>query len=136
VEDNAIAWLQFANGGLGVVQGSTACYPGEAKRVELKGEKGAVTLIDDMPVFWQFDEERPEDAAVRKLAETAQIGGGASDPKAISVEGHRVQYEDFANAVREGREPAIPGREGRRSVAVIRAIYESSDSGRIISLDG
>ena len=134
VEDNATAWLQFAHGGLGVIQGSTCCHPGETKRVELKGEKGSVTLADDMPVFWQFDEERPEDEAARALAESAQIGGGASDPKAISVEGHRVQYEDFAAAILNNRPPAIPGREGRKAVALIRAVYESSESKAIVQL--
>jgi UDP-N-acetyl-2-amino-2-deoxyglucuronate dehydrogenase len=134
VEDNAVAWLQFQNGAVGVIQASTCCYPGEAKRVELKGEKGSVTLEDDRPIFWQFDEELPEDAEVRALAETAGIGGGASDPRAISVEGHRLQYQDFIDALQADREPAIPGREGRRSVALIRAIYESSESQNLVSL--
>jgi predicted dehydrogenase len=87
-----------------------------------------------MPIFWQFEEERPEDEAVRALAQTAQIGGGVSDPKAISVEGHRVQYEDFAQAILTKRAPAIPGREGRKAVALIRAIYESSESKAIVQL--
>src|SRR5690606_26784002 len=73
VEDNAVAWLQFKNGGLGVIQGSTACYPGESKRVEIKGEKGSVTLVDDTPVFWEFEEAAPEDEAVQKLREGASI---------------------------------------------------------------
>lgn len=134
VEDNATAWLQFAHGGLGVIQASTCCSPGERKRIELKGEKGSITLVDDEPVFWQFTEERPEDAQARSLAENAQIGGGASDPKAISVEGHRVQFADFVAALRASREPLIPGREGRKVVALIRAIYESSKKGSIVKL--
>jgi len=134
VEDNATAWLQFAHGGLGVIQGSTACYPGESRRIEIKGERGSVTLIDDVPTFWDFDEARPEDDEVKSLQEGAKIGGGASDPKAISVEGHRVQYEDFVGAVREGRQPAIPGREGRKAVALIRAIYQSSETKQVVSL--
>jgi len=134
VEDNAVAWLRFKNGAFGVVQGSTACYPGESRRVELKGTLGSATLIDDRPVFWQFSEELPGDAAVRGLAETAQIGGGASNPVAMSVEGHRVQVEDFAQAILEGRQPAIPGSEGRRAVELINAIYQSSRSGQRVQL--
>jgi UDP-N-acetyl-2-amino-2-deoxyglucuronate dehydrogenase len=126
VEDNAVAWLSFKNGAFGVIQGSTACYPGESKRVEIKGSTGSATLVDDMPTFWQFETEQPEDTAVRALAQSAQIGGGASDPKAISVEGHRAQYEDFVGAIVEGREPAVPGSDGRRAVELICAIYESS----------
>jgi predicted dehydrogenase len=71
---------------------------------------------------------------VRKLAVAGKIGGGASDPKAISVEGHKRQYEDFANAIRENRQPAIPGREGRKAVELITSIYQSSKSGRIVKL--
>ena len=134
VEDNAVAWLQFANGSVGVIQGSTCCYPGESRRIELKGERGSATLVDDKPVFWQFEEEKPEDAEVRKLAETSSMGGGASDPRAISVEGHLYQYEDFVRAIRTGTPPAIEGSEGRKSVALIKAIYESSESGKTVKL--
>jgi UDP-N-acetyl-2-amino-2-deoxyglucuronate dehydrogenase len=134
VEDTAMAWLKFKNGALGVVQGSTACFPGESRRVELKGTQGSATLEDDRPVSWQFAEEMPEDEAVRGGAQTNQIGGGASNPMAISIEGHRVQIEDFARAIQEGREPAIPGREARRAVELICAIYESNRSGQIVRL--
>jgi predicted dehydrogenase len=134
VEDNAVAWLQFAHGGLGVIQGSTACYPGETKRVEIKGSTGSITLEDDRPVLWEFETAAPEDEAARRLAQSAQIGGGASDPKAISVEGHKAQYVDFVAAIRDGRPPAIPGSDGRRAVALINAIYQSSQRGEIVRL--
>ncbi len=134
VEDNAVAWLSFQNGAFGTIQGSTACYPGESKRVELKGTTGSATLVDDRPTFWQFETEKPEDEAVRALAQSAQIGGGASDPNAISVEGHRAQYEDFVSAIRENRAPAIPGSDGRRAVELICAIYQSSRENRVVRL--
>jgi len=134
VEDTAMAWLRFKSGALGVIQGSTACFPGEAKRVELKGSGGSATLVDDRLTLWQFAEEQSGDEEVHSWGDETQIGGGASDPNAISVEGHRAQIEDFALAVRENREPAIPGREARRSVELICAIYESDKSGQIVRL--
>jgi len=134
VEDNAVAWLRFKNGSLGMIQASTACFPGESKRVEIKGERGSVTLVDDVPVFWEFETPHPDDAGVLRLRESAQIGGGASDPKAISVEGHRAQYEDFVQAIWEKREPKISGKEGRHAVQLIRAIYDSSAQNKIIKL--
>jgi predicted dehydrogenase len=135
VEDNAVAWLRFKEGALGVIQASTVCYPGERKRVEIRGERGSVTLVDDMPVFWQFEEELPEDDGVRQLAQNSQIGGGFSDPKAINVEGHRAQYQDFVTALLTGSSPAIVGNELRRAVACIRAIYQSSETNSVVILD-
>ncbi len=133
VEDTAMAWVKFANGASGVIQGSTACYPGELKRVELKGSTGSATLVDDRPTLWDFKDAQPQDDEVRAWASQAQIGGGAADPMAISIEGHRAQIEDFAAAIREGREPAIPGRDGRRAVELICAIYQSSRENKIVS---
>ena len=55
VEDTAMAWIKFASGATGVIQGSTACYPGELKRVELKGSStGSATLVDDMTDVVEF----------------------------------------------------------------------------------
>ena len=132
VEDTAMAWVKFKSGALGVIQGSTACYPGELKRVELKGSTGSATLVDDMPTLWQFATEAPEDETVREWVKQAQIGGGAADPMAISIEGHRAQIEDFAQAIRENREPAIPGRDGKKAVELICAIYRSSRENTIV----
>lgn len=134
VEDTAMAWVKFKNGALGVIQGSTACYPGELKRVELKGSTGSATMVDDMPTLWDFKDAQPQDEEVRAWANQAQIGGGAADPMAISTEGHRAQIEDFANAIREGREPAIPGRDGRKAVELICAIYRSSRENAIVRI--
>ncbi|HEX8466136.1 MAG TPA: Gfo/Idh/MocA family oxidoreductase [Abditibacterium sp.] len=134
VEDNAVAWLHFKSGALGVIQGSTTCFPGEPKRVEIKGTTGSATLVDDMPTFWQFEIENPEDAAIREWSSAATIGGGASDPNAISLDGHRAQIEDFARAIQENRPPAIPGFEGRRAVELVTAIYRSSRENRAIEL--
>lgn len=133
-EDNAVAWLRFANGGLGAIHGSTVCYPGEPKRVELKGSRGSITLVDDTPTLWQFDEEQPEDEAVRSQSQQSGLVSGVRDPRAISTEGHRAQYEDFVGALREKRSPAIPGTEGRHAVALINAIYESSERNDIVRL--
>jgi predicted dehydrogenase len=130
VEDTAVAALRFANGALGVVEAATSTYPGWNKRIELSGDKGSIILEDDHIKFWQFEKEEPGDEAVRKGGGGANIGGGVANPMAISTEGHRRQLEDLANAIREKRQPAIPGREARNAVAVICAIYESAKTGK------
>src|SRR5439155_656607 len=55
---------------------------------------------------------------------------GATNPMAIGTEGHRLQFSEITAALLEGRAPAIDGREGRKAVALIRAIYDSAATGR------
>jgi UDP-N-acetyl-2-amino-2-deoxyglucuronate dehydrogenase len=100
VEDTAAALLEFENGAFGVIEASTAAYPGLPRRVEVTGTKGTVV-----------HEEPPRPATVADATP------------------HRRVFEDFIGAVKSGRAPACDGAEGRRSVAVIEAIYRSAKSG-------
>ena len=135
VEDTAVATLRFANGALGVVEGATSAYPGWNKRIELSGDKGSIILEDDVIKFWQFEEELPGDAAIRAGdADASAIGGGAANPMAINPEGHRRQIEDLCNAIREKRQPAVPGSDARNAVALICAIYESAKTGKTVTV--
>jgi UDP-N-acetyl-2-amino-2-deoxyglucuronate dehydrogenase len=61
-----------------------------------------------------------------------KASGGAADPKAISHEGHRRQLADFVRAVRTNTTPNVDGREGRKAVDVIRAIYDANATGRVV----
>jgi len=45
------------------------------------------------------------------------------------------EVSDFADAIREGREPEVPGELGLRSVAIIWALLESAASGCPVTLD-
>jgi UDP-N-acetyl-2-amino-2-deoxyglucuronate dehydrogenase len=100
VEDTAAALLEFENGALGVFECTTAAYPGFPRRIEVTGTKGTVV-----------QEEAARSAAVADATP------------------HRRVLEDFIDAVKTGRAPACDGREGRRSVAVIEALYRSARSG-------
>lgn len=135
VEDLACAVLEFESGAMGVIEGSTAIWPGHPGRVEVHGDHGSAILEDGVLRFWKFKEERPEDEVVRsEMPETAP-GAGASDPLAnVTHEGHRRQIEDFTEAVLENRAPLIDGKEGRRSVAVIEAVYESARTGKPVAM--
>lgn len=133
VEDTAVAALKFANGALGAFEASTALWPGWSRRHEICGEHGSIVLEDDRIVKWEFREARPEDEAIR-AAQSNALGSGASDPKAISTEGHRRQLQDFVDALREGRAPALDGHEGRKAVAFVNAIYDSAERGVPVAL--
>jgi predicted dehydrogenase len=131
VEDNAVAALRFRNGAFGVIEGSTAVYPGFFKRIEISGTKGSIVLEEETLKTWSFAEEDPEDEKIRtKYGAGSQTGGGAADPAAISFEGHRRQFEEFIIALDEGRPPLVDGREAEKAVGVIQAIYASAKKGK------
>ena len=135
VEDTAVALLKYPNGALGVIEGATSTWPGFRKRIEISGNQGSAILEDDRLIFWQFEKEIPEDNAIRAQATQASaIGGGAADPKAIGIEGHRTQIQDLVDSIQENRPPHVSGKEGRKSVELILAIYQSAKTGRKITL--
>jgi predicted dehydrogenase len=135
VEDVAVASLRFASGALGVIEASTAAWPGWLKRVEINGDQGSAVLEEEDLKSWQFAQETPEDAAIReRLAARTRTGGGASDPAAIGHHAHAKQFRDVLEAIEKGRRPAIDGHEGRRSVEIITAIYRAAKSNERVSL--
>ena len=64
----------------------------------------------------------------------SNLSGGSSNPAAISHEGHRRQLADFVQAIESGRGPLVDGREGRKAVEVILAIYRSEAEKRAVEL--
>ncbi len=128
VEDVAAAVLKFASGALGVIEGSTAAYPGQLKRLEICGSAGSLILEQDSLKQWEFAEEGAEDAGIRERFAAGESSGGQSDPKAISFTGHQRQFEDFLKAL-DGGTPLVDGAEGRKSVEIINAIYMSAREG-------
>lgn len=135
VEDLAVAMLEFENGALGVIEGSTAIYPGHAARIEVHGTAGSAIIEDGALRYWQFAKMTAADKRIQASMAESALGSGAGDPlAALSHEGHRRQIEDFAKAIQQGRPPAVEGREGRRAVALIEAIYKAARTGRAVTL--
>ena len=54
---------------------------------------------------------------------------------AITGEGHRRQVAELAGAIRTGRPLLTPGSEGRRSVALINAVYRSAETGSVVCME-
>lgn len=135
VEDVAVAALRFENGALGIIEGSTAVYPGFLKRIEISGSHGTVILEEEDITTWEFDPELPEDAEIRrKYARRQSGGGGAADPREIKHANHRRQMTDFIHSINTGTPHLVDGREGRKAVEIILAIYKSSREGRMVHL--
>ncbi len=135
VEDVGTAIVKFKNGALGTLEASTAVYPGLLKKTEIHGSEGSAIIEQDSILMWNFKNPQPEDEQlVAEFGAGSATTGGAADPKAISFLGHQRQFEDFIAAIETGRKPLIDGYEGRKSVELILAIYQSCREGKRISL--
>ena len=134
VDDVAVATLRFRSGALGVVHGGTALYPGSPRRLVITGERGTVALVDDAIADWRLADASEEERRRVLGARAVNRGDTYSKPGFASSELHRLQLADFIAAVREGRPPLVDGREGRRALEVIRAIYQACDTGRAVDL--
>ena len=132
-DDTTVASLRFPCGALGSIEATTATWPGWSRRIELCGEAGAICLEEDRITRWEFARAEPgDDTALAPKGDA--LGSGAGAAGGISIEGHLRQIQDFVDAVRGDRPPAIDGHEGRRAVALVHAIYESARRGVAVRL--
>ncbi|MFN4259206.1 MAG: Gfo/Idh/MocA family protein [Gemmataceae bacterium] len=135
VEDTAVACLRFANGALGVIQATTSVHPGLPKTIAVHGDRGTVVIEQEDVLRWDFEPATAEDQAIQqRFAQKVGASGGSSNPAAISHVGHARQLADFVRAIESNGQPLVDGREGRRAVEVILAIYQSAASGRVVEL--
>jgi len=122
-EDTAVALLEFASGALGVLEATTAQYPGFPRRVEVSGTDGTVVLENDRIVAAELRTPRPE-----LLEGEGDTNPSASSPVVSDVRGHQRILEDFLRAVETGARPACDGHEGRGSVELVETIYRAARS--------
>ncbi|HSK68450.1 MAG TPA: Gfo/Idh/MocA family oxidoreductase [Candidatus Limnocylindria bacterium] len=128
VEDHAAAVLEFESGAVGTLEGSTTCFPGYPRRVEICGTKGSIVLEEDTIVKWDVD--LPTDLPVGQAARNV----ASSDPAAISSEGHERQLRNFTDAVLRGEPLLADVRSGRHPLEIILAVYESSRTGKAVNM--
>jgi predicted dehydrogenase len=135
VEDTAVACLRFANGALGIIEATTSVHPGLPKTIAIHGDRGSVVIEQDDVLRWELTPETAEDRAIKeRFAQKTGVSGGSSNPASISHIGHARQLADFVRAIQTNTAPLVDGREGRKAVAAIEAIYQSAVSGRTVTL--
>lgn len=135
VEDVATATLKFESGALGVIEATTAAWPGAFKKIELHGTHGSATIEEEDIKTWEFAKMTAKDRRlVESFGNKTETGGGAADPAAIGHAAHAAQFRDVVNSISKGTTPMIDGAEGRRSVEVILAIYKSAETGKTVQL--
>jgi predicted dehydrogenase len=125
VEDTAVACVEFAGGAVATFEAATSAYPGFPRRLELTGTEGTVVVEHDRIASVQLRaapaEPPPASDATTNASSTSAV---VSDAR-----GHQRVVEDFVDAVRAGRRPLCDAREGRRSVALVEAMYRSARAG-------
>lgn len=131
VEDTGAAVLEFESGALGTIACTTSMWPGHFRTITVGGDRGTAVLADESLLEWRFRDENDEDEQIRsRLLSLPGAGIGASDPSAgVTAEGHRRVFEEFLAALDDGKPPPVDGREARKAVALICAIYESARQG-------
>lgn len=129
-EDNAVAVVKYKSGALGVIEGSTSIQPALPRSIGLHGENGTITLNGDDVKIIKADEKEPEKQEINSTA------SGASSPLAgFSIDPHRFQFEAISDAINEGREPPVSGKESLKSLAIVLAIYKSAKSNVSVNMD-
>jgi predicted dehydrogenase len=140
VEDIANVLLEFENGAVGVIQASTSYYPGLAERLEIHGKWGTAIIEADRLKVWEVDEKAAEEGLYGRGVQkqpTPNIqshgghaeGSGSADPSAIWGDQHRLQIQDFTDAILEKRAPFMTGEFALEPLKIILAIYESGRRG-------
>jgi predicted dehydrogenase len=129
VEDTGVAVMKFKSGALGVVEATTATRPVDLEgSISLLGEKGSVVIGGfsvNRPVTWNFVEPRPEDDRIHELI---------THPPDVYGFGHQAYYEHVLASLDSGTNSMLAGLEGRKSLEIINALYESAFLGREVHL--
>lgn len=128
-EDVVNAVLHYSSGATGVIQASTAFWPGSPERLEMHGTKGTAIITGDRLSEWQVKDDCGEPAPI-----SGDILSGAANPLAISTIPFERQLLDFGQACRAGRSPLVSGIEAFRALQLVTCIYESCAEGRRIAI--
>jgi predicted dehydrogenase len=128
-EDIVNAVLQYENGASGIIQASTAFWPGYSERMEFHGTKGTAIVTGDRLTTWDVKDDEGDPAPV-----AAAGASGSSDPMAISLDPFERQFRDFGDAIATGRPPAVSGQEGCAALEIVESIYRSCRTGEKVTL--
>ncbi|GFE82009.1 oxidoreductase [Steroidobacter agaridevorans] len=129
-EDTAIVVLRFRNGALGIIEATTAVRPKDLEgSISILGEQGTVEIggfaVNEMKV-WNFAKPVDDDAQVMQKYSV--------NPPNVYGFGHQAYYEHVVDCIRNNKQHLVDGLEGRKSLELISAIYESVETGREVAL--
>ena len=128
-EDTGVALLNFTNGALGVLEATTATRPKDLEgSISVLGERGAVEVggfFMNQLKTWNFTDELPSDHEIWESHATVP-----SEP----AWNHTEFFRDVISSFRSGKRGLVDGLQGRRSIELISAIYESAERAEEVAL--
>ncbi len=130
-EDTAVAILKFKNNALGIIEATTAIRPTDLEgSISVLGEKGSVEIggfaVNEIKV-WNFVEKFDEDQDI--------IKNYSVNPPDVYGFGHKSYYEHVIDCINNGSKQLVDGIEGRKSLELINALYESIETGLEVKLN-
>jgi UDP-N-acetyl-2-amino-2-deoxyglucuronate dehydrogenase len=129
-EDTAVATLKFRNGALGIIEATTATRPVDLEgSLSILGEKGTVEIAGfavNQIRHWRFADELPSDKDV--------IEKFSVNPPNVYGFGHQAYYQHVIDCLVQQRAALVDGLEGRKSLELISALYESIETGQEVAL--
>jgi UDP-N-acetyl-2-amino-2-deoxyglucuronate dehydrogenase len=128
-EDVVTAMLKYSSGATGVIQASTAFWPGYTERIEIHGTKGTAVISGDKLTTWDAENDSGDPPPIER-----DVASGASDPMAISLAPFERQFLDFGDAIRTGRKPLSSGEDGYRALELVASVYRSCREGCVVRL--
>lgn len=130
-EDTAVATLRFKSGALGIIEATTAIRPKDLEgSLSILGEKGAVEIAGfavNKIRHWQFVEEL---AADKEVIEKFSV-----NPPNVYGFGHQAYYEHVIKCLNNQSAALVDGLQGRKSLELISALYESIETGKEVSVN-
>jgi predicted dehydrogenase len=129
-EDTAVVLLRFRNGALGIIEATTAVRPKDLEgSISVLGEHGSVEIggfaVNEMKV-WNF--------ATRLVDDDNVMAKYSVNPPNVYGFGHQAYYEHVVDCIVHDKQQLVDGLEGRKSLELISAIYESIETGREVQL--
>lgn len=129
-EDTATVMIRFRGGATGVVQATTCVQPRDLEgSLSLFGTRGTIEVGGFAATelrTWMLPGESEDDTR-------AVWDEWGANPKEFAYN-HGEFYKDVLQSITSSRRGLIDGIEGRRSLEVIHAIYESIETGREVTL--
>ena len=129
-EDTCVATVKFRNGALGVIEATGATRPRDLEgSLSVLGAGGAIEISGfavNQIRHWNFVSPTAEDAEVLEKFSV--------NPPNVYGFGHQAYYEHVVDCLAHNNPALVDGREGRSSLELVIALYESMASGREVSL--